>query len=107
MRARTIRFAVTFAAFAILLGTARADTIRVENHRDHGAGSLRQALADAADGDRVKVPAGEYGLRTGALDVATDIEIEGAGRKKTIVSGGGNNGVFDVASTAGPVTIEK
>src|SRR5688572_18570440 len=103
---RVIRGAsLAVAVFCVLAATASAETIRVKNEKDAGAGSLRQAIADAADGDKVKVPRGDYELKSGLLVVTTDIEIEGAGQKKTVVSAKGS-GVFEISSTAGPVSIE-
>ena len=57
----------------------------MKNQKDSGKGSLRKALADAEDGDRVKVPAGLYKLKSGALVIDTDIEVTGAGSKKTVI----------------------
>ncbi len=52
-----VRAAVALSAMLLavgaLVGSARAATLTVSNTEDSGAGSLRQAIADAAPGDRI------------------------------------------------------
>ena len=102
----------SFRAGAVLLALALpagavAETIKVKNQKDSGKGSLRKALADAEDGDRVKVPAGLYKLKTGALVIDTDIEVIGAGSKNTVLDGQKDSNVVSVGMTAGPVELAK
>ena len=56
---KTMRRATTFAIGVLLLCAiaipADADTITVTNTNDSGPGSLRQALADANDGDTINL----------------------------------------------------
>jgi hypothetical protein len=100
------RMAVAGAIVALAcLGAApaAADTIKVENTTDSGAGSLRQALDDAFEGDTIKVPKGHYELTSGQLEVDTRVSIKGAGARKTVVDANRNSRVFEVADGLGPV----
>ena len=83
-----------------LPSAAGAETFKVTNENDSGPGSLRQALSDTNDTDLVKVPKGHYKLKS-PLSVATDIEIRGAGSKKTVIDGRKKTGVFVVTSGTG------
>jgi hypothetical protein len=76
-------------------GSAAAETFKVKNEKDSGPGSLRQAIADTNDGDLVKVPKGHYAVKS-FLEVQTDIEIRGAGSRKTVVDGLKKSRVFFV-----------
>jgi hypothetical protein len=88
-----------------LLGAApaAADTITVKNTHDSGNGSLRAALAKAADGDSIKVPRGHYKLTSGQLEVDARVSIKGAGARKAIVDANRDSRVFDVAGDQGTV----
>ncbi len=61
-RMTTLRLfvALLFAA-ALSVQTVHAATITVMNTNDSGAGSLRQALADASDGDTIDFAAAVSG----------------------------------------------
>jgi Domain of unknown function DUF11 len=88
------------------VGTAKAATISVTTTGDPGpAGttSLRQAIAEAASGDTVSVPAGHYTLAMGQLTVSEPISIVGVGAA-TIIDGNHASRVFNVTS-AGTVAI--
>ena len=86
-------------ALLVVPASASAETFKVKNEKDSGPGSLRQAMADTNDGDLVKVPRGHYEVKS-PLSVATDIEIRGAGSKKTVIDGRKKNQVFVVAALA-------
>lgn len=94
---------------AILLGvafTARASTLTVSNLNDSGAGSLRQALADASPDDTIVFDgglAGTIALSSGELVVATNVTIDGPGSDVIEVSGGDAMRVFNI--TGGSVLI--
>ena len=66
-----------------LATTARADTITVTNTNDSGPGSLRQALADANDGDTIDFDASLNGqtilITSGELVIDKNITISGPG----------------------------
>jgi hypothetical protein len=78
---------------------ARADTITVTNTNDSGSGSLRQALADANDGDTIDFAvSGTIGLTSGELFVDKSITISGPGAKNLAVDGNAKSRVFHIGT---------
>ena len=79
---------------------ARATTITVTNTNDSGPGSLRQALADAHDGDTVEATgiSGVIRLTTGELLVDKSVTINGAGADVLAVDGHATSSVFQIGS---------
>ena len=74
-------------------------TLIVTNTNDSGPGSLRQALADANDGDVIGFAVtGTIGLTSGELLVARNITISGPGAENLAVNGNGKSTVFHIAS---------
>jgi hypothetical protein len=70
---------VAMLFFAAII-KVRADTITVTNTNDNGPGSLRQALADAADGDTIDFAiTGTIGLTGGELVVDSNVTVSGPG----------------------------
>ena len=66
--------------------SAYADIITVTNTHDSGPGSLRQALADANDGDTIEFAVtGTIGVTIGELLVAKNVTISGPGAQKLAV----------------------
>jgi len=94
----------------VLLGAvaipARATTITVTNTNDSGPGSLRQALADANDGDTINATgiSGAITLTSGELLVDKNVTINGPGAGLLAVDGNATTRVFDIA-TGETVTI--
>ena len=85
-------------------GNRSANTITVTNTNDSGPGSLRQALADANDGDTINFAVtGTIALTSGELLVTRSIMISGPGAENLAVNGNGKNRVFHV--NGGNVTI--
>src|SRR6266536_6678680 len=83
------------------LQSVHAATITVTNTKDSGGGSLRQALADAKDGDTIdfdpKLSGGTIKL-SDRLDFDKSITITGLGANKLTIDGNGTivgGGVFD------------
>lgn len=73
--------------------------IPVTNTNDNGPGSLRQALADANDGDTITFAVnGSIGLTSGELLVARSITISGPGLENLAVNGNSKSRVFHIAS---------
>ena len=110
-RSNRSRAATGFAA-ALLLTLAAAvnadaanAAITVSNTNDHGPGSLRQAIADAAPAASIVVPAGIYKLTTGELQIAKSLTITGSGAAGTIIQAGGQSRVFDTSGPASDITI--
>src|SRR5438093_327501 len=79
--------------------SAHAATITVTNTNDSGVGSLRQALADANDGDTidfsVATPA-TITLTSGELVVNKSITISGPGADQLSVNGNAASRVFHI-----------
>jgi hypothetical protein len=102
-----ISAALLAAGVAALLGPgfAAAKTITVANTNDHGPGSLRQAIIDAAPGDTVAVPGGTYMLTTGELAIAKSLTIAGSGSASTVISNGATSRVFHTSGAANTIKI--
>ena len=81
-------------AVVVAPGVAAASTLTVTNCNDSGAGSLRQAVADANSGDTINFALSPscsvITLTSGTIDIATDITIDGPGSATLAVSGEGN-----------------
>lgn len=86
------------SAFICLLGTTLyANTITVTNTNDSGPGSLRQALADANDGDTIEFAVtGTIGLTSGELFVDKSITISGPGPNQLSVGANQSSDVFSI-----------
>lgn len=83
--------------FGAVIGL-RADTITVTNTNDSGPGSLRQALADASEGDTIDFAVtGTIGLTSGELLVSKSITIAGPGADDLAVNGNAKSRVFHIA----------
>jgi hypothetical protein len=78
--------------------SAYADIITVTNTNDSGPGSLRQALADANNGDTINFAVtGTIGLTTGELLVDKAISISGPGADILAINGNAAHRVFHIA----------
>src|ERR1041385_3594079 len=82
-------FATCLSTLCLMALSTQAATITVMNMNDSGAGSLRQAIADAVNGDTI-----DFGV-TGTITLATDellvdksITINGPGSDNLTVAGG-------------------
>src|SRR5262245_15004183 len=84
-------------AFAI---PAQARTLIVSNTNDNGPGSLRQALADANDGDTIDATSisGVIVLSTGELLVDKSVTINGPGAGFLAIDGNAVTRVFQTGS---------
>jgi hypothetical protein len=100
-----ILFAASLSALCLIALSAQATTITVTNTNDSGAGSLRQAIADAHDGDTIDFGVtGTITLTTGELLVTKSISIAGPGSDHLAVDGNHASRIFLVGD--GPtVTI--
>ena len=79
-------------------------TLTVTNLNDTGAGSLRQAIADASPGDTIDFAVtGTITLTSGQLTINNDLVISGPGSGDLNISGNNASRVFNV--TGGQVTI--
>ena len=76
---------------------APSNIITVTNTNDSGAGSLRQALMDALDGDTINFAVtGTITISSGQLIVGTSVTISGAGADILAVDGSGDDRVFSI-----------
>jgi hypothetical protein len=84
-------------------------TLTVLNALDSGAGSLRDAIGHAKDGDTIVFAPGLDGqtitLTSGELAIKKSLDIEGPGADNLAVSGNGTFRVFDIVNQGLTVTI--
>jgi hypothetical protein len=106
-RRRLLRRTVTGVLMTLVPPVlARAATLTVSTLNDAGAGSLRQAIADAAANDTITFGVtGTITLKSGALRIDKDLSITGPGAARLAVSGNRAGRVFDV--TGGTVLISN
>jgi hypothetical protein len=94
-----LRALICLAPLCAIAIPTPAGTITVTNTNDSGPGSLRQALADANDGDTIEFAVtGTIGLTTGELLVDNSITISGPGAENLGVNGNAKSTVFHIAS---------
>ena len=118
LRARSVDVLVVVAAASVFActndetapllpipGAARHDvtpTVTVANTNDAGAGSLRQAIADAVAGDVIGFDASIAGqtitLTTGELEIAKALTIQGPSTSGITIRGGGTSRVLEVTA---------
>ncbi len=82
-----------------------ANTITVTNNSDSNAGSLRQAIADAASGDTITFDANYHIYLASELSIAKNLTITGTGAGSTIIDGNNSVRVFNI--TSGTVFLEN
>jgi hypothetical protein len=91
--------ATCLSALCLIALSTQAVTITVTNNNDSGAGSLRQAIADANDGDTIHFGiTGTITLTTGQLLVAKSVTISGPGAASLTINGNLTSRVFHVSS---------
>ncbi len=78
-------FAMIGALLCAIAIQARAATITVTNRGDSGPGSLRQALANANNGDGINFAVtGTITLTSAGLSIAKNVTISGPGANTTM-----------------------
>ncbi len=83
-----LRVLICITLLCAITISAHADTITVTNTNDSGPGSLRQALAEANDGDTINFAVtGTVGLTSAGLAINNSITISGPGPDVLAVSG--------------------
>lgn len=93
-----ILFATCLSALCLIALSTQAATITVTNTNDSGAGSLRQALADANDGDTIECGVtGIITLTTGELLVNKSITVNGPGSGNLSIDGNRTTRVLHVS----------
>ncbi len=94
---RTTIFAVGVLLLAATTMSAHAATITVTNTNDSGPGSLRQALANANNGDTINFAVtGMISLTSGGLGITKNVTISGPGFNQLAVNGNQALFVFGV-----------
>jgi hypothetical protein len=94
-----ILFASFLSALCLIALSTQAATITVTNTNDSGVGSLRQAIADANDGDTIHFGiTGTITLTRGELLVDKSVTIGGPGAASLTVDGNAAGRVFHVSS---------
>jgi len=94
-----ILFASFLSALCLIALSTQAATIAVTNTNDSGVGSLRQALANANDGDTIHFGiTGTITLTTGELLVDKSVTISGPSAASLTVDGNAASRVFHVSS---------
>jgi hypothetical protein len=94
---------ISMSVFCLITLNVQAAPILVTNTNDSGAGSLRQALADANDGDPIFFGVtGTITLSTGELVVDKSLTINGPGSDNLTVDGNHASRGFHVS---GGVTV--
>ena len=104
---RVLRRGVGILAAILSLSTMQATTktVTVTNTNDAGAGSLRQALLDAVDGETIDFSiTGTITLSTGELLVDKNITISGPGAKNLTVDGNHTSRVFHVSAVTASIS---
>src|SRR6266404_3620214 len=109
-RVRNIKSAAICLILACVLTiSAHATTLMVSNTNDNGPGSLRQALADANDGDTIDATgvSGVITLTSGQLLVDKSVTINGAGADMLAIDGNMASRIFQISlgQTRETVTI--
>jgi hypothetical protein len=94
---RSITIAVGVLLFCAVVIQLQAGTITVTNTNDSGPGSLRQALANANDGDAINFAvSGTIALTSGELLVDKSVTISGPGAAVLAVDGDFTSRVFHI-----------
>src|SRR5437868_3986460 len=93
-------FSVVVAALLLSAATASATAVwTVSTVGDGGPGSLRQAILDSADGDRITFGiSGLIVLTNGELMITRNLTITGPGPKQLTISGNNQSRVFNIVT---------
>jgi len=99
---RTVKLLLALViVFFVGISAGWADTLTVTNSSDYGAGSLRQAIADAAAGDTIDFSSDLESITLSeALVISKNITIMGSGADTLSINGGGNCRIFEIESGA-------
>ena len=96
MRIKVALSLVLTALVALFAAGSAQAALTVVNQNDSGAGSLRQAIAEAGPGETINLPAGTYTLTSSPLKITKSLTIAGHGSGDTIVRAGAPFKVFEL-----------
>jgi hypothetical protein len=97
MRIKVALSLVLTALFALFAAGSAQAALTVTNTNDSGAGSLRQAIAEAGSGETINVPAGTYTLTSAPLKFEKkSLTIAGHDDADTIIRAGAAIRIFEV-----------
>src|SRR5262245_12301127 len=91
----------------LAVGSASAATVTVTSTADAGPGTLRQALANANDGDLIRLPARTYAVTSSDLNVVDAVTIRGAGARSTVLQGNDSVRIVSIAAGLSEVTLSR
>jgi hypothetical protein len=101
-------FGIQVAQVQVLESRRLLSALTVTTAADSGAGSLRAVIAAASSGDTINFSNQLQGhtitLTSGQIVIDKNLDIEGPGANKVIVSGNNSSRVFDISNSA-TVTI--
>ena len=101
-----LTLSLAIVALLALAGAGPAQAApTVSNTNDAGAGSLRQAIAEAGAGETITVPSGTYSLSSEPLAIEKNLTLAGAGSAATIIRSVGPFRVFNIGPP-GLTTLE-
>ena len=72
------------ASFDFLEPRLLLSAVMVTNTNDSGPGSLRAAVAGASAGDTIMVPAGDYGLTSGEIEITEPMPVPNSTRETVV-----------------------
>ncbi len=92
--------------FVLSSDVAQAATRTVTSPNNAGAGTLRQAIADATDGDRIVFSSTIASITlTAEIAITISVHIDGPNADELDISGGSSARIFDINATGDIVTI--
>jgi hypothetical protein len=99
-------FSGVFLTILLLMATPVQALITVANTSDSGAGSLRQAIADAASGEEIQFGVtGTITLTSGELTIGKNLTITGPGSGSLSIDGNNASRVFYINSSTVTVNM--
>ena len=100
------RLIVLAGLMAMAVQPVSGAVLKVRNLDDDGKGSLRQAIQNAANQDRIEFQVcGHIQLLSGELLIDKDLIIEGPSSGEVVIDAGGNSRIFNLSPQGAEVTL--